>query len=271
VLIEEAARRMTRTRRYAFFCPVPMALSLILATGPARSADGFPPKPLEKAVASKQQERASGATPSGPIGAVVRASATEARALPTYRPPRRGSPRAKVGGAMRGTRALPTPLALAPAHLAQTVSTRPSLFWHIDAVPSSGSVIVFTLMDEEGIDPLAEIALDPPAQPGIQRIRVADHGVTLEPGMEYEWSIALIPDRAHRARDIVSTSYIRRIDEPAELALRHPGVNTFAALGLWYDALESISDSIEADPADPDLRDQRNALLLQAKLDAAVE
>ena len=46
---------------------------------------------------------------------------------------------------------------------------------------------------------------------------------------------------------------------------------SYAALGLWYDALESISDAIEAAPADAVLRSQSNELLRQADLDAAVD
>ena len=49
-----------------------------------------------------------------------------------YEPPRRGSPRAKVGGGLRSAPAPAVPLALAPSHLAETVSARPSLFFYLD-------------------------------------------------------------------------------------------------------------------------------------------
>ena len=190
---------------------------------------------------------------------------------PVYRPPLRGAPRAKVGGGMRGALAVPTLQVLTPAHVAETVSAQPSLFWHIDAIPGDGSTLMFTLLDEEGIDPVVEAALDAPARIGIQRIRLADHGVTLEPGIEYEWSVALVVDPARRAKDVISTGYIRRVPEPIGLRQRPAGVATYAELGLWYEALESISDRIDASAGDGRLRSQRAALLHQAGLDSAID
>jgi len=152
-----------------------------------------------------------------------------------------------------------------------TVFAQPSLFWYIDGSPGRAKQFVFTLMDEEGIDPLVEARLAAPKHSGIWRIRLADYGVRLAPGAEYEWSIALIADPAHRAKDIVSSGYIRRVAAPEKLKRGQAGVDTYAGLGLWYDALESISDSIDAAPGDPVLRRQRNALLHQVKLDAAIE
>jgi hypothetical protein len=190
---------------------------------------------------------------------------------PVYRPPLRGAPRAKVGGGMRGALAVPTLQVLTPAHVAETVSAQPSLFWHIDAIPGDGSTLMFTLLDEEGIDPVVEAALDAPARIGIQRIRLADHGVTLEPGIEYEWSVALVVDPARRAKDVISTGYIRRVPEPVGLRRRPAGVATYAELGLWYEALESISDRIDASAGDGRLRSQRAALLHQAGLDSAID
>jgi hypothetical protein len=192
-------------------------------------------------------------------------------ALPEYRPPRRGAPRAKIGGGRRGIPALPTPLVLAPGHLAQTVAGRPSLFWHIDAVPSQDSSVIFTLIDEGSIDPIVEAELSLPKQAGIQRIRLVDHGVKLQPGIEYEWSVALVVDPSQRSKDVVSTGYIRRISEPSELRLRPPCVTSYADLGLWYDALESVSDAIDSVPGDLALRSQRSSLLHQVGLDAAIE
>jgi hypothetical protein len=192
--------------------------------------------------------------------------------LPQYQPPRRGAPeRQLVGGGHRGIPASPTPLVLAPAHLAQTVAGRPSLFWHIDAVPSQDCSVVFTLLDEGGIEPVVEAELNLPRKAGIQRIRLADHGVNLRPGTEYEWSVALVLDPEQRSKDVVSTGFIRRISEPEDLRLRPPCVTSYADLGLWYDALESISDAIDTVPSDLALQSQRSALLHQVGLDAAIE
>ncbi len=188
-----------------------------------------------------------------------------------YNPPRRGSPRGRVGAGLRTASAHPRALALAPDHVAETVSAQPSLFWHIDGLPRGDSELIFTLLEEEGDDPVAEIRLAQPTGAGIQRIRLADLGVSLRPDREYEWSVSLVVASGPRSHDAVTTGYIRRVAEPLELAARAPGVESYAELGLWYDALESVSDSIDARPSDSSLREQRSALLRQANLVLALD
>ena len=192
---------------------------------------------------------------------------------PVYQPPLRGAPRDRVPGGLRAGRALPTPLALSPDHLAHTASPDPSLFWHIDEAPPAHVKIVFTLIHEDGIEPLIETPLARVRQAGIQRIRLAEFGVRLDPDAEYEWSVALVPDSAQRSRDVVTTGYIFRVAPPAELGseLRFASVNTYASLGLWYDALEAASDAVDAAPAEAGRRSQRDALLRQAGLESALD
>jgi hypothetical protein len=254
----------------AFSICVALAAVLVLTAGPAQPVERAASTSLEKRLVIQKTSWKPSAAASDAEAAEQR-RADGASALPAYRPPRRGSPRARVGGGLRGARALPTPLVLAPDHVGHTVFPQPSLFWYIDGSPGPGRQLVFTLIDEESIDPLVEVRLAAPKRSGIWRIRLADYGVRLVPGEEYEWSIALIADPAQRGKDIVSSGYIRRVAAPEKLRRGQPGVDTYAGLGLWYDALESISDSIEAAPGDPALRRQRNALLRQAKLDAAIE
>jgi len=238
-------------------------LTLALVAAAASGADAPAPRapaPVRPdCVASKGEP---------PPSAEVRERAPELR----YQPPRRGTPRQRMAGAVRrAVPALPTPLALVPDHVGETVSTRPSLFWHLDAAPSAPLELVFTLIEADATHPLVEAALPVPERAGIQRIRLADYGVELRPGVEYEWSVALVPDAARRANDVVSSGSIRRVAPPSELAGEPTAASTYAALGLWYDALESLSDGVEAAPADSALRGQREALLRQARLDAAVD
>jgi hypothetical protein len=194
------------------------------------------------------------ASPSQPRVAQVDA----AKARPIYQPPHRGAPRAKVSGAMRGAPDLPTPLALAPDHVAFTGLAQPSLFWHIDGVPGRRSRLVLTLIGEDSIDPLVERELERPKRAGIQRVRLGDLGVRLEPGVEYEWSVTLVVDPAQRSSDVISGGAIRRAapGEPCPEA--------------WYDSLEALIDAVERSPSDAELRGRQLALLEQAGLDPAV-
>jgi hypothetical protein len=190
-----------------------------------------------------------------------------------YQPPRRGAPaRDRVGaGITRGATAQPTPLALAPDHVGLTVSASPSLFWHIDAVPAEGVALVFSITDDTSVTPLAEVGLDAPSGAGIQRLRLADHGIELAPETEYMWSIALVTDADNRSEDVVSTGFIRRVARPEALAAGSRGGVDFARAGIWYDALEALSDNVDHHPDDRKARFLRSALLRQVKLDAAVE
>ena len=204
---------------------------------------------------------------------VASVDAAPLRGIPVYRPPLRGAPRNRVPGGLRAGRALPTPLALSPDHLAHTASPNPSLFWYIDEAPPAHVKIVFTLIHEDDMEPLVETQLARVRQAGIQRIRLAEFGVRLDPDAEYEWSVALVPDSAQRSRDVVTTGYIFRVAPPAELGseLRFASVNTYASLGLWYDALEAASDAVDAAPADSGRRRQRDALLSQAGLERVLD
>lgn len=190
-----------------------------------------------------------------------------------YQPPRRGAPaRDRVSsGITRGATALPTPLALAPDHVGLTVSASPSLFWHIDAVPDEGVALIFAITDDKSVTPLVEAGLDTLDKAGIQRLRLADHGVKLDLEVEYMWSIALVSDADSRSKDIVSMGFIRRVARPEALAAESRDGVDLAQAGIWYDALEALSDDVDGHPDDRQARFLRSSLLRQAKLDAAVE
>jgi hypothetical protein len=65
---------------------------------------------------------------------------------------------------------------------------------------------------------------------------------------------------------------MRRVERPATLDPGTPGsAHAYAALGLWYDALESLGDILQRSPDDARLIEERNALLRQAGLDLAIE
>jgi hypothetical protein len=189
-----------------------------------------------------------------------------------YIPPTPGEPRARIGaGGVRGSSKLAAPTALAPDHVGLTATASPSLFWHIGALPGRDVDTVFTLINDEMIAPLAEVTLDDPGSAGIQRLRLSELGVQLEPGVEYTWSIALVSDAEHRSNDLVSLGFIRRVARPEALAAGTPDGAAFAEAGLWYDALEALSDAIDVHPVEGDLWRMRSSLLQQAQLDAAVQ
>jgi hypothetical protein len=216
-----------------------------------------------------------GAPPSPPGASQPAASAASA-ATPVYKPPLRGAPGGRIGGATRGVaRDVFVLSVLAPDHTGLTAIEQPSLFWYISNPISLP--LELTVMDPRSAQPLLETALPAPRQGGIQRVRLADHGVRLEPGVAYRWFIAVVADPGRRSRDILSGGAIERAELPEALKARlattkaqeKPAV--YAEGGYWYDALGSISDLIEGAPGDASLQSERQDLLKQIGLRAETQ
>ena len=108
------------------------------------------------------------------------------------------------------------------------------------------ATLMFVLTDEQAIDPLVSVELDRPATLGLQRIDLADYPVDLEPGRQYQWSVALVTDFQRRSRDVVTSGWIERVNLEAgdAGAANAQDVSALAAAGLWYDAVE-VADASE--------------------------
>jgi hypothetical protein len=187
--------------------------------------------------------------------------------------PDRGKPVKPTGGATRGSdKKIPLMFALTPDHVGQTVSAQPSLFWYIERIPDVSMRIEFTLYDQASDEPEVEVTLAAPDRAGIQRIRLADYGVKLEPGAEYEWAVTLIVDSEKRSKDVVVTGWIDRIEHSGQLTarLKSEGDARSAAIyaeeGIWYDSFAALSDQIDSNPRDANLLTQRTDVLRQVGL-----
>ncbi|MFB3118482.1 MAG: DUF928 domain-containing protein [Myxococcota bacterium] len=132
---------------------------------------------------------------------------------------------------------------------------------------------VGALIGVDPINPILETTLEGPFEPGIQRIRLADHGVTLQPAFEYQWFVRVIPNPDQRLYDRVVGGGIQRLAPSAELDARLAAAQqgdahyVLAEAGIWYDALDSLSLQIEAAPENENLRAQRAALFDQVGLE----
>ena len=249
-----------------------IVVGLLLVAAPAFSAEVVDPL-LGTAIADADADEvadALGATAQQPKGSTNKTStaieSVVAHPSPAigYRPPRRGAPRARVGGGLRGSVAQPTLVALAPEEIAGTGSATPSLFWYIDALPAQDTELVFTLSEEDSIEPLVEARIERPLRAGVHRIRLDELGVRLEAGTEYEWAVSLVVDPSRRSQDVIARGYIQRVGPATAL----PAGDTS---DLWYDALASVTDALHANPADTGLRHACDALLRQAGLDDSLQ
>lgn len=192
--------------------------------------------------------------------------------MPLYKPPKRGAPATRVGGGTRGIdREIPVVYVLAPDHVGLTGSEQLTLSWYMSKPTTMR--FEFLLIDEEGIEPLLELTLDAnQLKTGIQGLNLADYGIKLKPGMQYQWSVALIPDVKHRSSDIISSGMIERKNTTVRLANQldnaeaKEDVFIYAESGYWYDAISELSGLIEKDPENKTLKQQRAALLEQVGL-----
>lgn len=186
---------------------------------------------------------------------------------PAYKPPVRGAPASRVGGGSRGVGLeLPRMYVLAPVDIGFTTKGKPELFWF--ASDASPAKVVLTVYTDDPAKPLLEQPLAAVTAPGIQRVRLADFPLELQPRTEYRWRVTMI-DEAKPARAVASGTIQRtnawpklqaRVQNQGNDVLAVAGV--YAEEGLWYDALEAIAQSGDT----PRARKYRAALLEQVGL-----
>jgi Domain of Unknown Function (DUF928) len=176
---------------------------------------------------------------------------TEAPSVPEYKPPARGAPGGRVGGASRGTVKLTVPLPnielLAPdGHAGLTTSPTPTLYFYVSrpvAWPTR-----FTISAPLRPDPVIEVNIPSPPQAGIYAVRTARYHVQLQPNVLYTWSVSVILNPQAPSRDIVASASLLRTAAVAGLdnGLYRAPANQRAALlaqaGLWYDAVAAAAE-----------------------------
>src|SRR5688572_16454333 len=178
---------------------------------------------------------------------------------------------ARVTGGSRGTGDELVRLdVLVPDETGLTTQEQPSLFWY-QSRPASAS-FELTLLEEGKAKPVLLVKAERAGQAGIQRLKLADHGIRLEPGIEYRWVVALVLDPANRSKDLVASGFIKRVPASKELqeklakASADARPSIYADEGIWHDALAGLSDLIESRSDNATLRAQRADLLQQVGL-----
>jgi len=186
---------------------------------------------------------------------------------PVYVPPGRGAPQARIGGATRSFSMKPVPRiqALVPDEVAFTLEAQPVLYWYLSMDTTAPAVLA---IHAPGADaPVIETQLSGSLKAGVQRISLADHGVTLEKGVAYQWHVSLASDPAR-----LTGGGVERTDPPDRVAAslasgqERPAV-VLARAGIWYDAFDALSREIDAAPGNAKLRSERADLLRQVGLD----
>jgi len=136
-----------------------------------------------------------------------------------YRPPSRGAPRVRVGGSTRSAARGLSLVVVAPDHTGLASSSQPELFWYISQPVQAP--LEFAIYPVDAADPLAEKAIAPVSEAGIQRIRLSEMGVKLESGEEYQWVISFAHKPGSRVKDAVASGRVRVQPLPADV---HPAI-----------------------------------------------
>lgn len=203
------------------------------------------------------------------------APAPSTTAAPEYKPVVSGAPTRRVGGGTRGNTSAATSIIIAvltPEHTGKTVNPSPKLYWAIYS--KKPQKITFSLNDPNKAEPLLEKVL-PEVKEGINSFDLAAAGIKLSKEVEYEWSVTVMNENDSLS-DTYSSGSIVYIDKPAALENALKGKDSpafiYAKQGIWYDALQSLSESIEHNVANAaNLRQQRAALLTQVGLKMVAE
>ena len=208
--------------------------------------------------------------------AASQSGSTEDVPLPLYQPPKKLTPRARVGGGLRGTDGSdPEIVALVPDHVGVTFKKTPGLNWFLSK-PTTYP-LKFTLIDLRSVKPLHEGPIPTPDHHGVQSINLKDWNIALEPDVQYRWYISAIRKSDSPSQDIVAGGMIERCEfneclilEPV-LTCDQQSVGKNASRGFWYDAMACLCEMIDSNPSNQALRRQRAALLNQVGLSGVAE
>ncbi len=206
----------------------------------------------------------------------------------SFRPPNRGTPNNRLGGATRGPCFVDEKrlTALVPVSGGETAAENPTVFWYMpkmsdqdDAAPAPE--MEFTLRDANDQKvysvsyPLTKSASDIVGTPGMMSLTIAK-SYALKAGQEYKWQIRVSCDAtgSDRSDDQYAEGSIKRVAADPTLAGRiqkaspEERILLYAKNQLWYDMLADLVALRRARPTDPNLADAWEKLFALVNLDS---
>jgi len=186
-----------------------------------------------------------------------------------YKPPMRGAPATRVGGGSRSAGFNLRLNVLAPSQTGYTLQGQPTVYWYVSE--AIDTPVELTVISTESLraasKPALEITLKPPIAKGVHALRLAEHGVTLKPDIEYQWFVAVVRNPAQRSNDVLAGGTIKRVsaDPAVQSKLKQTSPSqlpaVYAESGIWYDAIDQLSKQIGAGRDSRRSRTQRAELL----------
>ncbi len=174
-----------------------------------------------------------------------------------------GAPAGRVDAGSRGDgNEVASLYVLAPEHVGLTTHSQPTLFWFQTAPAKLPFEI--SILKPNDPTPVLRVRRPVAAASGFQHLDLAAQGVSLAPGVDYQWVVALVRDPQSRSRDIVSSGWIRHVGKKE--VPRSAGPAAYAESGIWYDTVSALFDQIAAHPHDAQLAADRRDLFTQVGL-----
>ena len=209
------------------------------------------------------------------ISPVMAESAPVPKSL-TFVPPVIDAPVVRVDAATRGPGdgSAMSVFVLTPSHVGLTTLEKPTLFWYLSK-PSSHRFKIILKTETDGVpiaEPLLDLAFNEASKNGIFHLDLSEYDITLKPDQEYSWAVEIVMNPDQPSGNIVASGYVMRVTPSRELAgelanaTKLQQVFAYAKHGIWYDALATISELIEANPQDASLNSFRATLLEQVGL-----
>jgi hypothetical protein len=242
-------------------------VALLLPGGQRLEAVGSltePPRSTERVKPQKALPPEQSSTTNAPVMAQQAPPASI-----MYVPPVQGAPGGRVGAATRGMgQRHPDLWALCPDHTGLTAQEQPILYWY--ASQPLKTPVDIRLVEPGASHPHFEARLVPPVDAGFQSINLSDYGIRLAPEVPYQWFVSLMGIEPGKEVTIGGTIMRVPLEGPlsAELvrAEKLEVPRLYAKAGLWYDAVSTITDLIQADPRNAGLSAQRLSLFDQVGL-----
>jgi hypothetical protein len=179
----------------------------------------------------------------------------------------RGAPKVRVGGGTRSGGESHSVTVLAPERVGLTASDQPVLHW-FTPMPLNRAVEIVVIL-ATAMDPLLELVIESGSPDLVQSIDLAEHGIRLDPGVEYEWSVSVVVDPTQRSLDSMSGAVVM-YDPPSNALAEHFNASgqleragLLAENGYWHDSF-AIYHQVAKN--DTDARAGRNAILEQVGL-----
>lgn len=190
-----------------------------------------------------------------------------------YEPPNRGMPKTTQGTGSRGctlSEPVTVTLLVPNDHTGQTISNRPTFFWHVS---DQTSVPVEFALVEPGVTKPLFVQRMQVQKRGLMRVELPADAPELVSGRKYRWSVSLLCNANRPSNNVFVQSWIERVPAKPELTQHLAGATSeqqrakiYAAAGLWYDALATISDAYSSNSSDRSTAEGYLSLLEQVGL-----